>query len=57
MRRMLGRLGCGGGPPAFLFSPLGGLEALILQEQLRGAFEAVFLGLGERVGDVCLFPL
>ena len=32
MRLMLGRLGCGGGPLAFLFSPLGGLEALILQE-------------------------
>jgi ABC-type uncharacterized transport system permease subunit len=54
---MLGRLGCGDGSLALLFSPLGGLEALILQEQLRGAFEAVFLGLGERVGDVCLFPL
>ena len=57
MRWMLGRLGCGDGSLALLFSPLGGLEALILQEQLRGAFEAVFLGLGERVGDVCLFPL
>ena len=35
MRLMLGKLGCGGGPLAFLFSPLGGLEALILQEQIR----------------------
>ena len=35
MRLMLGKLGCGGGPLAFFFSPLGGLEALILQEQIR----------------------
>ena len=35
MRLMLGKLGCGGGPLAFLFSPLGGSEALILQEQIR----------------------
>jgi hypothetical protein len=35
MRLTLGRLGCGGGPLAFLFSPLGRLEALILQEQVR----------------------
>jgi transposase len=35
MRLMLGKLGCGGGPLAFLFPPLGALEALILQEQIR----------------------
>jgi len=32
---MAGRLGCGGGPRLFLFSPLGGCEALLLQEQER----------------------
>jgi hypothetical protein len=30
---MAGRLGCGGGPPALLFSPSGGCETLLLQEQ------------------------
>src|SRR5215212_9919853 len=33
-RRMAGRLGCGG-PPAVLFPPLGGLQAQMLQEQIR----------------------
>ena len=32
---MLGKLGCGGGPLAFLFPPLGGSEALSLQEEIR----------------------
>ena len=35
MRLRLGKLGCGGGPLAFLFPPLGGSEALILQEEIR----------------------
>ena len=32
---MAGRLGCGGGPLAFLFSPCGGLQPQMLQEQIR----------------------
>ena len=31
---MAGKLGCGG-PPALLFPPLGGCQALMLQEQKR----------------------
>src|SRR5215212_2629620 len=34
-RRMAGKLGCGGGPPAVLFPPLSGCQALMLQEQVR----------------------
>ena len=32
---MVGRLGCGGGPAVFLFSPLGGVQPQMLQEQIR----------------------
>ncbi len=31
---MAGRLGCGGGPANFLFSPTGGLQPQMLQEQV-----------------------
>src|SRR5690349_16048844 len=33
-RRIAGKLGCGGGPPAFLFSPFGSLQPQMLQEQI-----------------------
>ena len=32
---MAGKLGCGGGPLPFLFSPCGGLQPQMLQEQIR----------------------
>ena len=31
---MAGSVGCGGGPPVLLFSPLGGAQAQMLQEQV-----------------------
>jgi hypothetical protein len=34
MRRMAGKLGCGGGRPVFLFSPCGGPQTQMLQEQV-----------------------
>ena len=34
MRRMAGRLGCGGGPLGFLFSPFDRPQTQMLQEQI-----------------------